>query len=365
MSATSTSLSLGIVGLPNVGKSTLFNALLRRQVALSANYPFATIEPNVGVVPVPDSRLDSLADLANLEFGFPVASVVPATVKFVDIAGLVKGASKGEGLGNKFLSHIREADAIIHVVRLFEDPNILRAGSSTPESDIATIETELILADLVTLEKRLESERRASRSVAGGSKVLPVYERLYAHLGEGHPARTLGLSEDESQMVSDLHLITFKPVLYVFNVSEDAVAQQGVSGDLPEGIAVSARLEEELAMLSPEDRVDFMESIGLKESGLSKVIRAGYALLGLQTFFTYGPKELRAWTIRVGTLAPQAGGKIHSDFERGFIAARVIPVETLLAVGGWKNGREKGSIRTEGKDYVIQDGDVVEFRFSV
>jgi len=362
---TSTNLSIGIVGLPNVGKSTLFNALLKKQVALAANYPFATIEPNVGVVEVPDERVKLLSNLVELEDKKTPDKIVPATVKFVDIAGLVKGASEGEGLGNKFLSHIREVDAIIHVLRFFEDANVVRAGSTNPEDDKEVINTELILADIAVLEKRLPQEERLARNDKETAKKVVVYKKLLQHLNSGKLAQTLELEESELETIKDLQLITQKPVLHVFNISEDAFIEAEGHRLSTEGVYICAKLESELANLSQGEAEEYMKELGIKEPGLNKIIRKGYELLGLQTFFTYGPKEVHAWTIKKGSTAPQAAGKIHTDFERGFIAAQVISVEDLVKIEGWKKAREKGLIRTEGKDYVMQEGEVVEFRFSV
>ncbi|MBD3366486.1 redox-regulated ATPase YchF [candidate division WWE3 bacterium] len=397
MSSKSTNLSIGIVGLPNVGKSTLFNALLKKQTALAANYPFATIEPNVGIVEVPDSRVQGLTDLVRKEHDKDPDKVIPAVVKFVDIAGLVKGAAKGEGLGNKFLSHIREVDAIIHVLRLFRDANIARAGSVSPQEDKEVINTELILADLEVLEKRITTEERAAKSGQKESIVrLAVYKRLQGHLNAGKLALTLDLSEKERELVKDLNLLTLKPVMYVFNVSEDVYGDWGSriesgmthsphrhsdesqnptredfdalsphSDHQIKGIPVCAKLEADLAALTPQEQKDYMEQVGIQESGLNKIIRESYKLLGLQTFFTYGPKEVHAWTIKEGSTAPEAAGKIHSDFQRGFIAAQVISYNILVKLEGWKEARNQGKIRSEGKDYAMREGDVVEFRFSV
>ncbi len=360
------SISIGIVGLPNVGKSTLFNALLKRQAALAANYPFATIEPNIGVVDVPDDRMDKLADVVRTEYKKDPAKMVPAVIKFIDIAGLVKGASQGEGLGNKFLSHIREVDAIVHVVRAFEDDNVVRAGSTDPESDIAVINTELILADLQLLEKKIENEQKLAR---GGNKEsferLRVYEKLSVVLNSGNLASSVELSEEELLLIKDLNLLTLKPAMFVYNVSEASLMKPKDRESGKESIYLSARLEEELVNLSDEERAEYMQELGIHASGLDKVIKRGYELLNLQTFFTAGPKEVHAWTITKGTKAPQAAGKIHTDFERGFISAEVIGVNELVSAGGWKKAKELGLIRIEGKEYVMRDGDVVEFRFSV
>ncbi|MCG0239371.1 MAG: redox-regulated ATPase YchF [Firmicutes bacterium] len=365
-------LSVGIVGLPNVGKSTLFNAITRAG-AEAANYPFCTIDPNVGVVHVPDPRLDALARMYNPQ------RVVPATVTFVDIAGLVRGASKGEGLGNKFLHHIREVDAIAHVVRCFEDPDITHVeGSVDPLRDIATINLELILADLETVERQLEKYAKAARTGNKEAQVIAgVAERLKAALEAEKPARTVPLeSEEEQRAVHHMHLLTMKPVMYVANVGEADVANPEANphyqkvaevarAEGAEVVPICAKIEAELAELEPEERAEFLRELGLKESGLDRVIRTGYRLLGLITFLTAGENEVRAWTIRKGTRAPQAAGEIHSDMERGFIRAEVVSFDDLMAAGSMAAAREKGLVRLEGKDYVMQDGDVVYFRFNV
>ncbi|QXD13748.1 redox-regulated ATPase YchF [Rhodocaloribacter litoris] len=363
-------LRCGIVGLPNVGKSTLFNALSNAG-AEAANYPFCTIEPNVGVVPVPDERLDRLAELAGS------ARVVPTTIEFVDIAGLVAGASKGEGLGNQFLAHIREVDALLHVVRCFEDENVAHvAGSIDPARDIEIIETELLLKDLESVEKRIERTARLAKS--GDKKVqaeLGFYERLHAHLDAGRPVRAFAVQgDDEAAWLKSLFLLSTRPVLYVANVAEDdlpggnahvAVVREIAAREGARVVVVSADLEAQIAELPPEERADFLAAAGLERSGLERLIRAAYDLLGLITFFTAGPKETRAWTVRRGTRAPAAAGQIHSDFERGFIRAETIKFTDYVRYGSEAKAREAGALRAEGKDYVVEDGDVILFRFNV
>ncbi len=353
------SLSIGIVGLPNVGKSTLFTALTNKG-GLAANYPFATIEPNVGVVPVPDGRLDALADIDH------PARIVPATVEFVDIAGLVAGASQGEGLGNQFLANIRETDAICEVVRFFSDPDVVHvAGKVDAASDVETIKTELILADIATLEKAMPRLEKESRRDKEAKLKLDTAQKVLAGLNEGHRAKTLALTEEEVDALYDLHLLTMKPMLYIANVDEDAVGN-----DLPEidgliPVPISAKVEVDLAELPAEEAKEYLEAMGLSESGLARLVREAYALLGLQSFFTSGETESRAWTIPVGAKAPQAAGTIHSDFERGFIKAETASFEDYVEYGGEAGCRSAGKLRQEGKDYVVQDGDVMHFKFNM
>jgi len=362
------SIKCGIVGLPNVGKSTLFNALTRAQIA-AENYPFCTIDPNVGVVPVPDPRLAELADIVNPE------KLVPASVEFVDIAGLVAGASQGEGLGNKFLAHIREVDAIAHVVRCFAGGDVIHvAGKVDPLSDMETIDTELALADLATLEKGLERAIKAGKS--GDKEALrrrTLLERVRVQLDAGRPVRALALVEEERRDLRELQLLTAKPVMYIANVSEGgfrdnpllAAVERRAAAEGARVVPVCAAIEAEIAQLAESERAEFLAELGLEEPGLDRVIRAAYALLGLQTFFTEGPKEVRAWTVRVGASAPQAAGVIHTDFERGFIRAEVIAFADYLEGEGEAGARDAGKLRLEGKDYLVQEGDVMHFRFNV
>ncbi len=353
------SLSIGIVGLPNVGKSSLFTALTKKS-GFAANYPFATIEPNVGLVPVPDKRLDGLAAIDH------PAKIIPATVEFVDIAGLVAGASQGEGLGNKFLANIRETDAICEVVRFFSDPNVEHVSKKVdPQSDVETIKTELILADIATIEKalpRLEKEcKRYKEKVINFEAAQKVLEGL----NEGKRALQLDLSEEEQDAIRELCLLTMKPMLYIANVDEDKVNAELPEIDGQQPMPISAKIEADLAELDAEEAAIFMEELGLDESGLSRLIREAYKLLGLQSYFTSGETETRAWTIPVGAKAPQAAGVIHSDFERGFIKAETASYEDYVALGGEKGCRDAGKLRQEGKDYVVQDGDVMHFKFNV
>lgn len=365
-------MKLGIVGLPNVGKSTLFNSLTKAG-AESANYPFCTIDPNVGIVPVPDERLDVLGKMYASE------RVVPAVVEFVDIAGLVKGASKGEGLGNQFLANIREVDAIVHVVRCFEDTNIIHVdGSVNPLRDIETINLELMFSDLEVLERRLSRVARGARNDKALAKEEDMLKRLMAYLEAGNMAKTFELADEEEEaFFAAYNLLTAKPVIYAANVKEDDLTDDGNSNEFvkqvrtfaaeerSEVFVICAQIEQEIAELDEEEKKMFLEELGLSESGLEKLIRASYSILGLISYLTAGPKETKAWTITKGTKAPQAAGKIHSDFERGFIRAEVIAFEDLKATGGMAAAREKGLVRSEGKEYVMKDGDIVTYRFNV
>lgn len=362
-------LRAGIVGLPNVGKSTLFNALVANAKAEAANFPFCTIEPNVGVVAVPDERLNVLAKISDS------AQIIPARVEFVDIAGLVKGASQGEGLGNKFLSHIREVDAIVHVVRCFEDDDIIHvAGSVDPARDIETINLELGLADLDQIERKIDRTRKLARTSKEAQLELEALEKISAVLNEGKPARQASLTEEEKQAIKGLGLLTNKPIIYAANVSEDDLAsgneyvervREIAAQENAQVVIVSAQVESELIALPEEDRAEFLESLGVEEGGLKSLIRATYELLGLRTYFTTGPKETRAWTIHAGMSAPQAAGVIHTDFERGFIRAETVAYKDLVTNGSMNAAKEKGLVRSEGKEYVVQEGDVMLFRFNV
>ncbi len=358
----------GIVGLPNVGKSTLFNAMTKATIA-AENYPFCTIDPNVGIVPIADSRQDKIADIVKPQ------NVVPTTMQFVDIAGLVAGASKGEGLGNKFLANIRETDAIVQVVRCFEDDDVVHVeGRVDPLSDVEVINTELALADLESVEKALDKVARQSKT--GDKKILALREllqRVCDQLDEGRPVRAMDLNEDELADLYDLHLLTIKKVLYIANVSDDGfennphldVLREMAAKEGSEVVPVCAAIEMELVELDEQDKADFLAEMGQDEPGLNRVVRAGYKLLGLQTYFTAGEKEVRAWTVKVGATAPQAAGVIHTDFERGFIRAEVIAYDDFIACGGEHGAKDAGKLRLEGKDYIVQDGDVVHFRFNV
>ena len=358
----------GIVGLPNVGKSTLFNALTAAG-AESANYPFCTIEPNVGIVSVPDGRLDTIQSFISTQ------KVIPAVVEIVDIAGLVRGASQGEGLGNQFLGHIRMVDAVLHVVRCFEDENVVHvAGRVSPADDIEVINTELALADLDTLEKVYERNRRvASSGDKEARSMMAVLEKVRVALEEGDPVRSIDLSDDEKLMIREFHFITAKPVLYIANVAEDGlednplvrVVEDIAQVEGAEVVVVSNKIESEVAELEDEERIEFLQALNLTEPGLHRVIRAGYKLLGLHQYFTAGPKEVRAWTIPIGAKAPAAAGVIHTDFEKGFIRAEVIGFDDYVELGGEQQAKDAGKWRLEGKEYVVADGDVVHFRFNV
>lgn len=362
------SLTAGIVGLPNVGKSTLFNAITKKDI-LIANYPFATIDPNVGIVTVPDSRLDVLTEMYNPK------RTIPTTFEFTDIAGLVKGASKGEGLGNKFLSHIREVDSILEVVRCFEDPNIVHVdGSIDPIRDIETINLELVFADLETVNKRLERAKKLLKGDKSYQAEIDLLEKVKETLEQGRPARILELSDEEKEIIKDSFLLTMKPILYVTNVSENEISEDNeyvkkvreyAKNENAKVIKLCVKIEEELSGLEDDDKKEMLEALGMDESGLDKVIKESYDLLGLMSFLTAGKPEVRAWTIKKGTKAPEAAGKIHSDIQRGFIRAEVVSYDDLIKLGSLNEAKEKGLVRSEGKDYIMQDGDVVLFRFNV
>lgn len=365
-------MKLGIVGLPNVGKSTLFNSLTKAG-AESANYPFCTIDPNIGIVPVPDERLKVLGDLYQSE------KVVAATIEFVDIAGLVKGASKGEELGNQFLSNIREVDAIVHVVRCFENTNIVHVdGSINPLRDIETINLELIFSDIEIIERRIARASKGARNDKSLAKEVELLNRLKEHLEEGKLAKNFETEdEDELKLLESYNLLTYKPVIYAANVAEEDLANDGADNEQVQKVkeyakeegaevfVICAQIEQEIAELDDDEKKMFLEDLGLKESGLEKLIRASYSLLGLLSFLTAGPQETKAWTIKKGTKAPQAAGKIHTDFERGFIRAEIVNYDNLVACGSYNAAKEKGLVRSEGKEYVVQDGDVILFRFNV
>lgn len=364
-------MKLGIVGLPNVGKSTLFNSLTKAG-AEAANYPFCTIDPNIGIVPVPDERLGVLGNLYNSE------KVVPAIVEFVDIAGLVKGASKGEGLGNQFLSNIREVDAIVHVVRCFDDDNVIHVdGSVNPMRDIETINLELIFSDLEIIERRISRAAKGAKNDRALAKELEMLGCLKEYLEEGKMAKSFQTDEEEQELLNGYNLLTAKPVIYAANVKEDDLADDGTENDYvkavrsiallehSEAFVICAQIEQEIAELEEDEKRMFLEELGLSESGLEKLIKASYRILGLISYLTAGPKETRAWTIKIGTKAPQAAGKIHTDFERGFIRAEIVNYHNLVECGNYNAAKEKGLVRSEGKEYVVQDGDVVLFRFNV
>ena len=363
-------MKIGIVGLPNVGKSTLFNAITKQNI-LAANYPFATIDPNVGMVTVPDERLDVLTRM------YKPQKTTHAVIEFVDIAGLVKGASKGEGLGNKFLSHIREVDSIVEVVRCFENPNVVHVdGSINPTRDIETINLELIFADIETIDKRLDRARKQLKADKKAQLEIDVLEKIKSTLESGKSARTVELNEEEKELIKDVYLLTSKPILYIANVSEEQLSDSDNDNYVNEVrkyaetenasvIPLCVKIEEELSSLDGEDKKEMLEALGLAESGLDKVIKASYDLLGLMSFLTAGEPEVRAWTIKKGTKAPEAAGKIHSDIQRGFIKAEVVSYDDLVREGSMNAVREKGLLRMEGKDYIMQDGDIVLFRFNV
>lgn len=362
-------LKAGIVGLPNVGKSTLFNAVVANAKATAANFPFCTIEPNVGVVAVPDKRLEVLAEISKSQ------KIVPTRIEFVDIAGLVKGASKGEGLGNQFLANIREVDAIVHVVRCFEDDDIIHvSGSVDPLRDIDVINLELSLADLLQLEKRLERQKKQAKKDKEAGEEVAVLEKILPILNEGKPARLVELTPEESAIIKPLGLLTAKPVIYAANVSDEDLAEgnewvnqvkQQAETENAKVVIISAQVESELVDLSEEEKAEFLESLGVKEGGLQSLIKATYELLGLRTYITTGETETRAWTILAGMTAPQAAGVIHSDFERGFIRAETVSYQDLVTCGSMGSAKEKGLVRSEGKEYIVQEGDVMLFRFNV